>query len=1031
MITAPNFIKKLSIQVSVIMLIVIALPVSLTFLWFAFNLQDNLKEVTLKKVAKQVSFKEAKVKTLLQVLRLEAEYMAKKIETDIRDRVEKEGESILNSPTSFAASSLYKEIVKDFAHHMELRSYYSTLRLYLPDGRELVHGLRTQNGFEFVSIEQLSNAFDRSYFQHFLSDPVNDVHVHYLSTEKERGTTRAINSLTLPLGKRLYLNGKLVGILNIHIDSTFLFQSLMHSQESQFSILDHFGNQLVLLDTDGLKVNPNRTITEDYSYGPEGKLADKFLSNNFKILYDEQKSEYLAWRKVQFDPSFSLAGFWIFIERLPDYAVFDPWYYQVKNGIFYLILVLAAGLLLFLIFTHRLFKPLAALVRGMIHVRQGQYGKEVPTSFFNELGVIGKTFNSMSHQLARTRKKLHRQMALERSISLISPNAHILSREDGKIISSNPAANLIFGYSSKELKEMNLSDLLPGLMLCSADHHETTTSPQAKIIESLEYRQELKAFKKNRISFWAAVYGNKTMVEGESIFVLIIEDVSEWKYNERQLQIAKEQAESANRAKSEFLANMSHEIRTPMNAVLGFTEMLEKTISDSSSLRNIHSIKQAGENLLVIINDILDLSKIESGQLTIDAQPTSIPTLLNDMHSFFAPNVKEKNLTFSIDLPLDFPDSLVLDEIRLRQVLINLIGNAIKFTKQGEVVLKAEYHLEDVDALTGSLTIAVQDTGVGIPADQIDIIFDAFTQQDGQNVRQYGGTGLGLAICQRLVSMMGGEIDVNSIPGNGSIFLLHFREVEMRRVDSISFPSVEIHKARSFAGARVLVVDDRETNLRLLESYLDYLKCEVILARSGEEAIHSVKRQVPDVILMDIRMPIMSGDVATEKIRKLLGNQTPPIIAATASVTGKSNFKHTSLFNGFLFKPISLDALSIELGKWITYSYSPKPVQSSSMGEIVGLIELQTALRNDLTPMWKQLEQGVRVEDMKQFIGDLDQVSEKHQSKKLNKYAKELQTSFKQFNIAKTKNLISLFPEIVEAHLQLNGKGSKNEKNIS
>jgi signal transduction histidine kinase len=262
----------------------------------------------------------------------------------------------------------------------------------------------------------------------------------------------------------------------------------------------------------------------------------------------------------------------------------------------------------------------------------------------------------------------------------------------------------------------------------------------------------------------------------------VARDIEARKQMEDALKLAKIQAESANRAKSEFLANMSHEIRTPMNAVMGFSEILSSRITDKEQKSYLQGIQTAGNTLLDLINDILDLSQIEAGRLDIQYKVVNPYDIFNELKTIFAINIAEKKLEFLIDIDKDLLPALILDKIRLRQVLLNIIGNAIKFTENGYIKLSAQtcYKADSHNKVNKvDFIIAVADTGIGISEDQLEMIFESFRQHDGQNTRKYGGTGLGLAICKRLVEMMNGRISVKSKVGVGSVFEIALRDVEL------------------------------------------------------------------------------------------------------------------------------------------------------------------------------------------------------------------------------------------------------------
>jgi len=246
--------------------------------------------------------------------------------------------------------------------------------------------------------------------------------------------------------------------------------------------------------------------------------------------------------------------------------------------------------------------------------------------------------------------------------------------------------------------------------------------------------------------------------------------------SQEELRHAKDAAESANRAKSEFLANMSHEIRTPMNAILGFTELLSSSVQDEQQKSWLEAIQSGGKSLMTLMNDILDLSRIEAGKMEIQYKPVNPHTLFEEIRQIFALRISEKNLDFIVEISKDIPESLLLDEVRLRQILFNLIGNAVKFTESGYIKISVKCKVLSVKC---DLTITVEDTGIGIPPESQGKIFEAFRQQDGQSTRKYGGTGLGLAITKRLVEMMNGDIVLKSEPGRGSIFAILLYDIEI------------------------------------------------------------------------------------------------------------------------------------------------------------------------------------------------------------------------------------------------------------
>lgn len=350
------------------------------------------------------------------------------------------------------------------------------------------------------------------------------------------------------------------------------------------------------------------------------------------------------------------------------------------------------------------------------------------------------------------------------------------------------------------------------------------------------------------------------------------------------------EAERANTAKSQFLANMSHEIRTPMNAIIGFSEVLGEEPLAERQKEYVSMILDSGKNLLQLINDILDFSKIEAGRLKTEKIECDIRSLLANVESLMNPAAKHKQLELRIECADDVPNTIITDPVRLRQCLINLVGNAIKFTEQGYVKIGVRQIVKENKPF---VEFEIADTGIGIPAEKLNAVFNAFTQADGSTTRKYGGTGLGLAITKQLIGLMGGDISVESEPSKGSTFRLvvPVDTAGWQQSERTSFADAHISKddgrehqnnLQSEFSGRVLVAEDSQTNQALMKLLLEKLGFVVTIAADGLEAIEAVKNQHFDLIFMDMQMPEMNGYTATKRLRAL-GIKTP-IIAMTASI---------------------------------------------------------------------------------------------------------------------------------------------------
>jgi two-component system sensor histidine kinase EvgS len=355
---------------------------------------------------------------------------------------------------------------------------------------------------------------------------------------------------------------------------------------------------------------------------------------------------------------------------------------------------------------------------------------------------------------------------------------------------------------------------------------------------------------------------------------------------------AKLEAEQANRAKSEFLANMSHEIRTPMNAILGFTEILESKITDKTYLRYLSAISSSGKALLNIINDILDLSKIEAGKMELQFVPVNLFSLLREVVQIFNHKTSEKNISLILDVEPTIPKVVYLDDVRFRQILFNLVGNAVKFTDNGYVQLSVTMEEINSENQTVNLVVKVHDTGIGIPEEQIEKIFEAFEQQKKQNLNKYGGTGLVLTITSRLVKMMGGKISVTSTPGEGSCFTVLLENIEIGSLVETDEKVSETNISEIvFEPAKVLIADDIPHNREVIMSFLKNFEFEIYAATNGKEAVKMAERFKPDLILMDLKMPLMDGYEATSIIKSDENLKKIPIIAFTASATKEEKEK--------------------------------------------------------------------------------------------------------------------------------------------
>ena len=499
-----------------------------------------------------------------------------------------------------------------------------------------------------------------------------------------------------------------------------------------------------------------------------------------------------------------------------------------------------------------------------------------------------------------------------------SNDAIIMHDFQGKIINTNQKVTELYGYSKTQILHTNLFSL-----------HPKTELPKIKIASDEVrkngfYRFETKIITANGEIIDVDV--SATVVDRDNEIIQgMIRDISEHKRIEQELKHAKDQAESANKAKSEFLANMSHEIRTPLNAIMGFSDILANQLESKNLANYAASIQKSGKNLLEIINDILDLSKIEAGRLNLNRDYFNVNEFAEYIRQIYSERAYETDIGLEIEVDPNMPALIESDELRLRQIISNLVSNALKFTETGKVSVNFIAERKDSNKQEADIAVYVVDTGIGIAKEKQKVIFDPFRQEDKVTTKTQGGTGLGLAITKRLVNMLNGEISLKSEVNEGTEFTVRFKGVrfheqskEMRDGEANVIAEGETGEYNAgLAETDILLVEDDLTNREVILVFLEEQPVKVHEAVTGEEAVAFCKKQRPAVVLMDIRIPVIDGYEATRQIRNIYPDI--PVIAITASTMGteesQANFAQ---FDDYLLKPISGDKLFRSLAKFIS-----------------------------------------------------------------------------------------------------------------
>lgn len=553
-------------------------------------------------------------------------------------------------------------------------------------------------------------------------------------------------------------------------------------------------------------------------------------------------------------------------------------------------------------------------------------------------------------------------------------------------------------------------------------------------IDNLEFR----LIRKDGSDFWVTISATALYKENGEFLMSrsVLLDISKRKEMEAELQKAKKEAEEANKAKSEFLANMSHEIRTPMNAVLGYTELLGGTEISQTQKEYIDSVKSSGKSLLTLINDILDLSKIEAGKLELEYEFIGTKAFFSEFERIFSLKLVEKGIKFILDIASGTPSGIYVDEARVRQIIFNLIGNAVKFTKEGSIRLKVFIENPQISTYPGGrteefadLVIEVSDTGIGISKELQERIFEPFTQE--RSFKHYGGTGLGLTITRRLLSLMNGTISVKSEESIGSAFTVRIPEISYKREFISERTDIRINPSEIiFNEALILIADDVEHNRSYLKDVLKNTSLKTIEAEDGEIALEMAGKFVPDLVIADIRMPKLDGFQLLEKIKSDNNLKHIPVLAYSASVLKDQKERiHNSDFSGLMIKPVNIIELYMALMNVLPYttiSMADTGDLVSGMnenGEIIDHPELIKSLETTFNDKWKTFAITQPLDEINLFATGLLQLGQKHSSQSLVTYGKELIDAAESFNVDALLRLLEKFKYVLE-NLKKSGKSA-------
>jgi signal transduction histidine kinase/DNA-binding NarL/FixJ family response regulator len=639
--------------------------------------------------------------------------------------------------------------------------------------------------------------------------------------------------------------------------------------------------------------------------------------------------------------------------------------------------------------------------------------------------IFSLFFCQMEHIVQTTKtesESMFSDQFITKEIVEKTPNIVCSFTEDGTIVFFNEiASKTLFGISKQEfLSNFSVSEFIINQPQWVLSIIEDVAIPTVKEQGIWSGNTAILNYFEIEVPMFQTLMGHFDL-EGRLLYIsTILKDTTETKLQEEVLLTTVEEAQAANRAKSEFLANMSHEIRTPMNAILGFTEILRKEITDSRHKHFLDSIQLSGKTLLRLINDILDLSKIEAGKLEIQQEHIDLSVLASEIRLVFAEQMNTKQLEYTVEYMAQEQLFVFIDDVRLRQILINLIGNAIKFTSKGYVKVFIRVSKNSDSEKNATVTVEVHDSGIGIPESKQKDIFEPFTQQDGQTTRKYGGTGLGLTITRKLVELMDGKISLISTPDHGSMFKIVFLNVKIGTNQQVNEQNQQnVYRTIQFNDPTVMIVDDMMSNREVIKEYLSDCNVSIVECEDGTEALAFTLVEKPDLIFMVLRMAELDG-FETTKILKSHENTRPiPVIAITSALMDTEEQQFMELADGSLRKPVSRNEVLNEMTKFLPFSeiteqqhaVTKEFVQEGDDVDIIPLELLQQLQTYESTS--EELLEIISLDEIETFAQVLLSLGDMYSFRPLLNYANDLTDAVGTIDYSQLQKLLGQYKDLL------------------